>query len=200
LLDEAVAAFLARHPGAVVLNLAAGLDTRYFRVGAPASLWIEVDLPGPMALRRQLIEPGDRHRYLAGSVLETAWLDAAAVPAGTPVLVVIEGLLMYLSREQIAGLLDTLATRFPGCEALVELVGRWAAGNTWWVRAVASTSAKFQGGVDAPAELAVLVPGVRVLETWNMLDHHWPRWGWMALGSFVPVLRHQHKLARLGLN
>lgn len=199
LLDEAVTAFLTRHPGAVVLNLAAGLDTRFFRVGAAASCWYEVDLPGPMRLRRELIPEGDDHRFVAGSVLEPGWLEAVAVPVGTPVLVVIEGLLMYLSREQIAALLGTLAARFPGCEALVELVGRFTAGNTWWVRSVSSTSATFQGGVDAPTELEALVPGLRVLETWYTLDHHWPRWGWMALGALVPVLRHQHKLARLVL-
>lgn len=203
-LDDATRAFLAAHPGAVVLNLAAGLDTRYFRVGAPASRWYEVDLPNVMALRKQLFsacgywsEESDRHRFVTGSVLEPGWLEAIDAPPGTPVLVIVEGLLMYLSRDEIRQLLGALGARFPGAEALLEVFGRLATGNTWWFRSVAKTAARFAGGIDDPLELEALAPAVRVRGTWYMLDQHPARWGLMGLGRWLPFIRNQYKIVRI---
>ena len=198
-LDEAVAAFLAAHPGAVVLNLAAGLDTRFFRVGGPAARWYEVDLPNAMALRKQLLPEGDRHPFVTGSVLEPGWLDAIDAPAGTPVLVIVEGLLMYLTRDEIRHLLGAIATRFPGAEALLEVFGRLATGNTWWFRSVAKTRARFAGGIDDPLELEALHPAVRVRETYWLLDRHPERWGVFGLGRWVPAFRRQYKIVKVGL-
>jgi methyltransferase (TIGR00027 family) len=198
-LDDAAHAFLAAHPGAVVLNLAAGLDTRFSRVGAAAGRWYEVDLPNVMKLRRQLFEETDRHRFVAGSVLEPGWLEAVEAPAGTPVLVIVEGLLMYLSREEIAGLLASLAARFPGAEVLAELFGRLATGNTWWFRSVRRTRARFAGGIDDPHELEALAPAVRVREVWYLLDRHAARWGLFGLARWLPIFRNQYKIARLTL-
>lgn len=206
LLDEAARAFLAAHPGAVVLNLAAGLDTRFFRVGEPASRWYEVDLPNAMALRQQLFtafgywdEQADRHRFVAGSVLEPGWLEAVDVPPGTPVLVIVEGLLMYLTRDEIRTLLTSIQTRFPGAEALLEVFGRLATGNTWWFRSVAKTRARFAGGIDDPRELAALAPGARVLEAWYLLEQHAERWGLYGLARWLPLFRDQYKIVRLSL-
>ena len=45
-LDQVARTFIARHPGAVGLDLGAGLDTRVFRIDPPASVdWYDVDSP-----------------------------------------------------------------------------------------------------------------------------------------------------------
>ena len=205
-LDEAVGSFLAAHPGGVVLNLAAGLDTRFYRVGEPAARWYEVDLPNAAALRRQIFgacgydaEETDRHRFIAGSVLEPAWLDAVEAAPGTPVLVIVEGLLMYLTREEIRTLLHSLAVRFPGAEALLEVFGRLATGNTWWFRSVSRTQARFAGGIDDPRELEALDPAVRVRDATYLLDRHPERWGLFGLARWLPLFRNQYKIVRVAL-
>ena len=46
LLDEMAARFIAEHPDAVVVQLGAGLDARYERMGRPAvTAWYDLDLP-----------------------------------------------------------------------------------------------------------------------------------------------------------
>ena len=196
-LDDAARAFLAAHPGAVVLNLAAGLDTRFFRVGAPASAWYEIDLPNVVALRRQLIDETPTHRVITGSVLEAATFDAIQVPPGVPVLVIVEGLLMYLSHAEIRRLLDLIATRFPGAELLLEVFGRLATGNTWYFRPVAKTQARFQGGIDDPRDLERLHPAAKVIHTWYMLDQHRARWGLIGWARWLPIFRDQYKIVRV---
>jgi methyltransferase (TIGR00027 family) len=94
-----------------VLNLAAGLDTRPYRLKLPAVLrWVEVDLPPLFAYKEEI---------LAGEKpicrLERIALDLSDVPArqalfakiaaeSKRVLVITEGLLVYLERDAVLGL------------------------------------------------------------------------------------------------
>jgi O-methyltransferase involved in polyketide biosynthesis len=76
ILDAQVRAFLARHPEGLVVNLGAGLDTRFHRLDNGKLQWMEIDLPEVTAFRRKLDEPASpRHTLFAGSVLERVWID-----------------------------------------------------------------------------------------------------------------------------
>lgn len=60
LLDRATCGFLERRPQAVVINLGAGLDTRFERLGAGRiRTWYDLDLPEAVELRRRFL-PRDR--------------------------------------------------------------------------------------------------------------------------------------------
>lgn len=51
LFDEEVRLFLEAHPGGTVVEIGAGLNTRYERLDNGQAQWIEIDLPDSMALR-----------------------------------------------------------------------------------------------------------------------------------------------------
>lgn len=101
-----------------VLNLAAGLDTRPYRLELPAALpWIEADLPGMIAAKERLLA-GETPRCalervavdLADAAARAAFLDR--VTAGRRrVLVISEGLLMYLDEPTVRALSDDLKRR-----------------------------------------------------------------------------------------
>jgi O-methyltransferase involved in polyketide biosynthesis len=133
-LDDWSADFLARHPDAVVLHLGCGLDSRAFRLAPPAPAeWFDVDLPAVIAVRRRLYDDGERYRMLAASVTDPGWLDA--VPTGRPVLVVAEGLLMYLDEDDVRALLVRLANRFDRGELVFDGMAPWLTrlvGPTRW--------------------------------------------------------------------
>ena len=50
-LDKLTKSWLASHPGAVVINIACGLDTRCYRMAGYAH-WYNLDLPETMAVRK----------------------------------------------------------------------------------------------------------------------------------------------------
>ena len=99
-----------------VVNLAAGLDARVFRLDLPSSLrWFHVDFPdvvdyvrGSMASERPRC---DLH-WLAADLTDPAQLDAALRSAGAegPSLVISDGLLIYLTAEQVGRLARELAS------------------------------------------------------------------------------------------
>lgn len=129
-MDEIILRLAGPGRARTVVNLAAGLDTRPYRLPLPPSLdWIHVDLPDMIAYVRERLD-GETARcrleYLASDLTERASREAvmARVARGDgPALAVTEGLLGYLRPEQVADLARALAA----CAAI-----------RWWLIDLAS--------------------------------------------------------------
>jgi methyltransferase (TIGR00027 family) len=107
---------LVQHGVDLVVNLAAGLDTRPYRMELPASLrWVEVDLPGILDYKEEI---------LAGATpacaLERVRLDLSNVDArrglfdrlgrgSKQAFIFCEGLLIYLMAQEVGALALDLA-------------------------------------------------------------------------------------------
>jgi O-methyltransferase involved in polyketide biosynthesis len=111
--DWWVRQFLARHPEGTVVELGAGLNTRFERTDNGTAHWIELDLPDTIELRRRFFSDTGRRRIVAGSALDEDWMDLAAAEPG-PYFFVSEGVLVYLRQEDVARTLSRIARRFPG--------------------------------------------------------------------------------------
>lgn len=198
--DQAVGDFLKRHPAANVINLAAGLDTRFERLDNGTLRWWDVDLPKVTALRGQLIEQSERRRFIAGSVLDEDWLAAIDALAGAPTVIVIEGLLMYFDHAQIHRLFALLAARFPGADVVFEAYGTLATRNTWLFPSVSRTRASFKGGLDRPHDAEKWHPAISVVDTWFYLDRYPKRWGINGLARYIAAFRRCFKIVHVRLN
>ena len=122
--DAWITDYLNGHPDAVVLHLGCGLHSRAFRMAVPEGVrWFDVDLPQVIALRRQLYSESETYRMVGSSVTDPGWLDE--LPAGGPVLIVAEGLLMYLTPAEVTELLHRLLDRFDTGELLADLLSKW---------------------------------------------------------------------------
>jgi methyltransferase (TIGR00027 family) len=100
----------------MVINLAAGLDARPYRMALPASLkWIEVDLPEILTYKEEIL--GGEKPVCA---LERVRLDLSNASgrrelfeqlgrSGNKALVITEGLLVYLTADEVGSLARDLA-------------------------------------------------------------------------------------------
>jgi len=100
----------------MVINLAAGLDARPYRMALPPALrWVEVDLPELLAYKDEVLE-GEK----PVCELERIRLDLANLEArrelfdrlgqnARKVLVITEGLIIYFSADEVAALAQDLA-------------------------------------------------------------------------------------------
>jgi O-methyltransferase involved in polyketide biosynthesis len=111
---------LLRASGArTVIELAAGLSRRGVSFSEdPALTYVEVDRPNMMATKRELLARTHAGRAVLarknlvlvdGDVLETSFDELA--PAGAPLFVIAEGLLMYLDAAQQRALAGAIARR-----------------------------------------------------------------------------------------
>ncbi|HSD85599.1 MAG TPA: class I SAM-dependent methyltransferase, partial [Anaerolineae bacterium] len=99
-LDAVARIFLAEHPRGVVLHLGCGLDSRFWRVDNGQVEWYDLDMPPVIELRRQFFSEHERYHPIASSVSDLDWLNAVTT-AGRPVLIMAEGLLMYLDESDV---------------------------------------------------------------------------------------------------
>ena len=123
LFDQITQRHLAKHPTAIVIELGAGLSTRYHRIGQGCQTWIDLDLPEVTRLRQQLDTATEHHRFLSKSVMDFSWMDE--LPASNPehLLVIAEGLLMYFEPHQVQTLIQQLQQRFTGATLAFDVVG-----------------------------------------------------------------------------
>src|SRR4029453_17447813 len=114
-LDEVAAGFLARHPVAVGLDLGSGLDTRFERLAPPATVdWYDVDFPAVATARKGVIPERPNAHVIGADVRDSDWLDT--VPSDRPGLIVADGLMGFLTQDELVSLLDRLIHHFPSGE------------------------------------------------------------------------------------
>jgi len=115
--DEIIVKTVENHAVDTILNLAAGFDTRPYRLPLPASLhWIEVDLPEILSEKEEKLvneQPGCRLKRVQldlADVNARRALFSGLVQEARQVLVVTEGLLIYLTAEHVISLASDLHT------------------------------------------------------------------------------------------
>ncbi|MET9660187.1 class I SAM-dependent methyltransferase [Streptomyces sp. NPDC006510] len=161
--DRRVREFLTAHPQATVLHLGCGLDSRAQRIApGPAVRWYDVDQPEVIELREELYRPLADHEAIAASVTDADWL--AGIPTDRPVLVVAEGLTMYLAADEGPRALRNFVARFPRGEMVFDTYARFAVRSTRSMALFRQTGARLAWGVDDPRELERDVPGLRLVE------------------------------------
>ena len=102
-------------PDAVVLHLGCGLDSRCLRVACD-NTWFDVDFPDVISQRREYFAESDRYRMI-GCDLREDFL--AGIPEGK-VIVVLEGVSMYLTAQERRELLAKLKRHFSQVRILLD--------------------------------------------------------------------------------
>ncbi len=162
-LDGWTREFLAANPVSTVLHLGCGLDSRVLRIDPPPSVrWYEVDHPEVIELRRRL-HPARANCSLIGTgVTDLRWLDE--IPAEGPVLVVAEGLVVYLPEEEGIALFRAITGKFPGGEFAFDAYSKPMVWLTKRLATVKKTGAVLAWGFGDPKDLERQVPRLRLVD------------------------------------
>jgi O-methyltransferase involved in polyketide biosynthesis len=126
--DVQVRAFLDETPDAMVVALGEGLETQFWRVDNGRVRWFTVELPQSAAVREAVLPPHPpRTRLHAGSALDPGWLEALGVGPQERVIVIAQGLLMYLPPKEVQALITRCAASFRGGAMVFDTVPKWLA-------------------------------------------------------------------------
>lgn len=194
--DREVLQVLAEDPDAIVVALGEGLETQFWRVDNGQVRWFTVDLPETAAVRSRVlgVDPPRRRMY-AGSASADGWLRALDPDPRDRVVVVAQGLLMYLAPEEVRDLIARCAARFPGGVMLFDTVPRWFSQlSAWgWARGPGGyTAPPMPWGLDAGGHgaLARLHPNIRRAVAVDPERGSGPLAGVaMSVGRRIPIAR-----------
>jgi O-methyltransferase involved in polyketide biosynthesis len=199
--DQAISAFLQAHPAALILNVGAGLCTRFWRVDNHQLHWYDIDNPAVMRLRHQLMEPCDRHFQLSYSDKDLSWITKIADAEQRPTLVVMEGVSMYFSEMLNQQLFQILERSFDTVQVLMDII------HPKFVVPFASLERQlddnvFQWGVETLAELENWGE-IQILETQDYLSDlfNYPArlepWMTHFPSILTPLLRNSARIVQL---
>lgn len=160
LLDGMVGDFLKENPRGTVVNIACGLDTRAYRLNISESVrWYNLDLPETIEVRRLFLQEDGHISMIAKSAMDEGWAEEIEETGGKT-LVVIEGLSMYLSEQDVKKILSIISGRFNSAEVIMEVMSPWVVKNVK-EKSIEKTKAKFTWGVKSGRELVGIAPSYR---------------------------------------
>ena len=142
-LDRLTNEWLASHPGAVVVNIACGLDTRCYRMSGHAR-WYNLDLPETMAVREKLLPESGAISQIAMSSMDDWGSEISELNA--PVLIIIEGLTMYLNAKDVQQIFTVISNRFSKVTVFVETMNP-AMMRHFKEKSIDASNAKFTWGI-----------------------------------------------------
>ena len=175
-LDHLVQQYLTAHPGAVVVNIACGLDTRCYRMSGYAH-WYNLDLPETMAVREKLLPESGTISQITMSAMED-W-GSEISEQNVPVLIVIEGLTMYLSERNIQRIFTVISSRFSNATVFVETMNPTIVRH-FKEKSIDASNAKFNWGIKNGKTLAELLPDFRFVEEHSLTE---------GMAAFAPVYK-----------
>ena len=161
--------FLAVHEDATVVHLGCGLDSRVFRLDpGPGVEWYDVDYPAVIALREKIYPTRPQYHLVATSATDPSWLDE--IPADRPVLLLAEGISMYLTEQQGVALLRRVVDRFPSGELQVDFFNWLGIRSQKMQTLVRRSGSTLYWAVNSPEDILSGVPGVRLLIAVSFFD------------------------------
>ncbi len=110
---------------AVVIHIGCGMDSRAIRVGVEGHKWYDVDFSEVIEERKRYYAETTNYQMIAGDARDCGWLTN--IKESQSAIVVMEGVSMYLTIEEMQGLTDSLCSHFEKLALLVDCYTSFAA-------------------------------------------------------------------------
>ena len=165
--DELVKDFINKNPDCTVVNIACGLDTRFYRMDNGRIIWYNIDLPETIEVRDAIYHESGRVSTIGISATDPAWADK--VTKREKMLFIIEGLSMYLTSDENAQMLSIIRDKFDNATVLMECLAKKWVNKEHTEKSIQDTGAKFVFGADTFDDLGKAANGFRCIKNDNII-------------------------------
>lgn len=181
--DELVKGFINKNPDCTVVNIACGLDTRFYRMDNGRIIWYNVDLPETIEVRDAIYHESGRVSTIGISATDPDWADK--VTKRGKMLFIIEGLSMYLTSDENAQMLSIIRDKFDNATVLMECLAKKWVNKEHTEKSIKDTGAKFVFGADTFDDLGKAADGFRCIKNDDIIR---------GMTEIMPVLKPFRKL------
>ena len=185
--DELVKEFIGRNPTATIVNIACGLDTRFYRVDNGTITWYNLDLPDVIKLRDQIFLESGRVSSISASALDPNWFKE--VKNRENVLFIIEGLSMYLTAEENAKILSIIHKNFDTATVIMECIAKMWVKREGVEKSIQQTGARFVFGADSFDDIKNIAQGFHKIKDDNILRGMRVLMPTLKLIDWLPIAR-----------
>ena len=149
--DEWLSEKMDASKDATVLHIGCGMDARVLRVGTKGHKWYDIDFADVIGERTRYYSETEDYKMLAGDARGSGWLSS--IPKNGHAIVVLEGVSMYLSHEEMQTLINNLCTHFETVSLLVDCYTVLAAKMSKYKNPINEVGVTQVYGIDDPIAL-----------------------------------------------
>ena len=146
--DEWLTQRMAKLNDAVVIHIGCGMDSRITRIGNGEHKWYDVDFADVISERRRYYSDSKSYQMIAGDVRDGKWL--ASIEESGSAIVIMEGVSMYLSTDEMKCLADSLCDHFESISLLVDCYTSLAAKMSKYKNPINDVGVTEVYGIDEP--------------------------------------------------
>lgn len=159
IVDE-IRKFISLYPDCIVVSLGAGLDTMFYRVDNGYIDWYNIDFAGVIEARTHFFEPHERVHNLVSSITDELWTKNIEVN-GRKLLLVSEGVVMYLTLDEMKQFLGLLTDSFEEFTLYLDMISPYVAKRTKQHDMLSKMNVSFQWGTKDGHEIVVMNPKLK---------------------------------------
>ena len=149
--DEWVKEQMAQGQDAVVVHIGCGMDSRVLRVGTAGHKWYDVDFAEVIEERKRYYTETAEYHMIAGDARQCHWLES--IPEQGRAIVVMEGVSMYLTAEELHALTENLCAHFTEISLLMDCYTVLAAKMSKHKNPINDVGVTLVHGIDDPESL-----------------------------------------------
>ena len=154
IIDELCNKYIEEHPNATIIHLGCGLDSRCLRVNQNFDTWYDIDYENVIDIRKKFYEEDSKHKMIGSSVLDYKWLEK--IKTNDNIMVVAEGLTMYLSEEEIKELVAQINNKLGDVHLLFDAYSKKGVKSSKIKNPVNQMNAEVKYGIDNPEDFLQL--------------------------------------------
>ena len=155
IIDEICSRYIIQNPNTTVIHLGCGLDSRCLRVNKDSIKWYDIDFESVIDLRKQFYGENERYKMIGKSVTDLSWLNEIDTN-NQSILIVAEGLTMYLSEQELQQLLMGINTRFSNATIVFDAYSKQAVKSSKLKNPVNQMNATIKWGMNNPSDFTKL--------------------------------------------
>lgn len=178
--------FFKRHPTAKGINLGAGLSDYFQWFNNGQNHWLDADLAHVVSLRHLLMPaPCKTASDACIDLTQAGWWKTLCPSRGQkrePMLLLCEGVLMYLTPPQVKALFQEIGENAPeGSELICDFMTPRGIGRADMAPSIAGTGAEFRWGAHNALEVARLHPRMELIAQHTVAEVYGWAWCWAEM-------------------
>lgn len=154
IIDELCNKYILKHHNVTIIHLGCGLDSRCLRVNQNFRNWYDIDYESVINIRKKFYDIDSKHKMIGSSVIDFKWLEQ--IDNSQNMLIVMEGLTMYLSEEEMKSLITKINKKFGDVHLVFDAYSKIGVRSSKIKNPVNQMNAKVKYGIANPEEFLSL--------------------------------------------
>ncbi len=135
----------------IILHIGCGMDSRCLRVNKKNVLWYDIDFQDVIAERKRYYKENSHYRMLEGDASKLEWIQD--LPNAKNVLVVLEGISMYLTLSEVQELFFEITKKYENANILMDVYTSLGAKASKYKNPINDVGVTQVYGIDKPTSV-----------------------------------------------